>query len=143
MICLDVVPDFLKNDVFNIHKHVAIQTRNIAHKPVAPENVTFYLYTKEKSKEPVQVLPDNLTVLAETKRNLVFFIHGWLSSRQADWYDKLTTAFLTIYGEAYCVIQVDWKEPSNQFYYVSSINTYDVGKYDFVNVETIINKPFF
>lgn len=125
------MPNFLKSDVFNIHRHVAVQVREIEHKPVAPENVTFYLFTRENPKEYTQIFSDDLTVLAETNRKIVFFIHGWINSRTVEWYENLKNAFLISYGDEYCVIQVDWKEPARQLYYVSSVNTYDVGKFCF------------
>lgn len=123
------MPDFLKSDVFNIHRHIAIETREIEHKPVAPENVTYYMFSKENPNSYVQVFPDNLSVLTEKNRKIVFFIHGWINSRHIEWYEKLKNAFLTTYGDEYVVLQVDWKDPANQLYYVSSVNTYDVGKY--------------
>lgn len=70
-----------------------------------------------------------MTVLAETNRKIVFLIHGWINSREIEWYEKLKDAFLSTYGDQYSVVEVDWKDPAHQVYYVSSINTYDVGKF--------------
>lgn len=125
---LDIVPSFLKSDVFNINKHIAVQTRELAHKPVRPENVTFYMFSKENPTEYINLHKDNLNLLAKKQRKIVFFIHGWTSSRNADWYERLKDAFLANYANQYAIVQVDWEEPAKQFYYVSSINTYDVGE---------------
>lgn len=125
---LDIVPNFLKSDVFNIHKHIAVQTRNFEQKPVRPENISFYMFSKENPTDYIKLHKDNLNVLAKKKRKIVFFIHGWTSSRNADWYDQLKDAFLANYAAQYAIIQVDWEEPAKQFYFVSSINTYDVGE---------------
>lgn len=90
--------------------------------------MTYFLYSIDNPKDYIQFDPDNLTVLAAKKSKIVFFIHGWTNSKEIQWYEDLKNAFLNTYEGNYSIVQVDWKEPANQLYYVSSINTYDVGK---------------
>lgn len=71
--------------------------------------------------------PDNLDQFRNTTNQIVWLIHGWTNSRQSPWMEDLKNAFL-IRDKNSFVIMVDWQEPANQLYYVSSINTYDVSK---------------
>lgn len=124
----------LRADFFNIYKHVAVETRDLKHEPVTPEKVTYYLFTKDSPDDYVTLTQSKLNLLDNKK--IVFFIHGWTNSREVEWYEGLKNAFLASYDDYY-VVQVDWKEPARQYYYVSSINTYDVGKPVFVTMYTI------
>lgn len=126
---MDIVPDFLKNDLFSIYTHAAIETRELEHNPVRSEDVTFYMYSKENSRDYITLYEDNLRALADKKRKVVFFIHGWINNKDIGWYGRLKDAFLETYADKYTVVQVDWAVPAKQFYYVSSVNTYDVGKF--------------
>ncbi|KAG5879920.1 hypothetical protein JTB14_014393 [Gonioctena quinquepunctata] len=123
-----LIPDFLKSDYFSILRHAAVETKDILHTPVAPENVTYYFYTRENSGEYIKLDPSDLKPLVDPKKGkIVFIIHGWNSNREADWVGELRNAFLTTYKN-YSVVEVDWRDPAGQFYYVSSINTWDVSK---------------
>lgn len=57
---------------------------------------------------------------------IVFIIHGWMNSREVEWYEQLTNAFLQRNEEFY-VVQVDWSIPAKSFYALASWNTKDVG----------------
>ncbi|KAJ8925430.1 hypothetical protein NQ315_009263, partial [Exocentrus adspersus] len=120
-----LIQDRLKSDFFQIYKHAAVETRELQDRPVTPENVTYYLFTKNNPDEYIELNESNLDLLND--RKIVFFVHGWTGSREADWYEDLKDAFLTSYPDYY-VVQVDWREPADQLYYVSSINTYEVAK---------------
>lgn len=124
-----IIDDRLKTDFFNIYKQTAIQTRELQEKPVTPDKVTYYLYTVNNTNEYIQLDQNNLNLLDNKK--IVFLIHGWTNSRKIDWYEKLKNAFLINYKD-YAVVQVDWKEPAEQLYYVASINTYDIGKFVYI-----------
>ncbi|XP_066257452.1 phospholipase A1-like [Euwallacea similis] len=130
--CLEVVElaidERLKDDFFHIYKNVAIETRDIQNQPVTEDKVTFYLYTHENPKEFTAIDKDNLERFRNTTNQIVFLIHGWTNSRESEWLEDLKNAFLIRDKDCFVVI-VDWKEPANQFYYVSSINTYDVSKF--------------
>lgn len=145
LLSLDVVPEFLKSPLFFIHRNVAFIIRKILYKPFGSKNVTFHLLSKEKP-EAIHIHRDNLVLIAERQRKIVFIIHGWLNSRTVEWYDKMTTAFLKTYGDEYCVVQVDWEDLAMETYYVSSIiNIYDVGKcnhitYVIVQIERYIQQ---
>lgn len=117
----------LKADFFSIYKHAAINTRELKDEPVTPEKVTYYLFTKDNLDQYVKLTKNNLNLLDNKK--IVFLIHGWTNSRDVEWYEDLKNAFLVGYKD-YHVVQVDWREPARQYYYVSSVNTYDVGKHE-------------
>lgn len=72
--------------------------------------------------------PSEPDELVNKNVSIVFIIHGWSSSREADWYEDLTNAFLLREEESY-VVQVDWSDPAQQFYTISSWNTKDVGTF--------------
>lgn len=120
-----LIPDRLKDDFFNIYKNNAIETRDILHLPVTPDQVTFYLFTRTEPKEYIRLDTKNLKRLTDKKVKIVFIIHGWANNRKVTWYEDLKDAFLSL-DEEYYVVEVDWSVPANQFYSVSSINTYDV-----------------
>lgn len=119
----------MKDEFFSIYRGAAIVDHDIKHDPVKPEDVTFYLFTKERPNDYTQITDSNVNLIAEPKRKIVFFIHGWINHRRIEWYEKLKYAFLNTHGNEYVVVQVDWEKPAFQKYYVASINTYDVGKY--------------
>ncbi|CAH1163329.1 unnamed protein product [Phaedon cochleariae] len=135
-----LIPDFLKADVFNIHRHAAVETRDLLHKPVTPENVTYYLYTSKNPNKFIKLDPSDLEPLRNVSDKLVFLVHGWTSNRETAWYEDLKNAFLTTHPN-YSIVEVDWSEPANQYYYVASINTYDVAKI-LVNVILDLNKNY-
>lgn len=88
-------------------------------------------YPLSSPKSPFQLtyfrlFPDNLERFRNKTNQIVFLIHGWTNSRESSWLEDLKNAFL-VRDKDSIVIIVDWKEPANQLYYVSSINTYDVG----------------
>ncbi|XP_050315533.1 phospholipase A1-like [Anthonomus grandis grandis] len=122
------VEDRLKDDFFHIYKNAAIETRDIQNNPVTEDKVTFYLYTSENPEEFTAIDKDNLERFRNTTNEIVFLIHGWTNSRDSPWLNDMKNAFLIRNKDCYVII-VDWQEPANQFYYVSSINTYDVSKF--------------
>lgn len=87
--------------------------------------MTFYLYTNDFPDEYVQLNQSNLDLLEN--KTIVFLIHGWINSKNVYWYEDMKNAFLKK-SKDYAIVEVDWKEHAFQYYYVSSINTYDVGK---------------
>ncbi|KAH1014526.1 lipase member H-A [Dendroctonus ponderosae] len=124
---VEAINDRLRNDFFYIYKNAAVETRDFQQKPVTENEVSFYLYTGENPKEYSVIGQDNLDQFWNTTNQIVLLIHGWTNSRQSDWMEDLKNAFLVRDKDSF-VIMVDWQEPANQLYYVSSINTYDVSK---------------
>jgi len=122
------VEEKFKNDLFNLYKNVALETREVTGTPVYPENITYYLFTKENPTELKTVDYRNPSEISDKNANYVFLIHGWTSKRENGWYDDLKDAYLSRRDDRYNVIQVDWSGPANELYAVSSINTRDVGK---------------
>ncbi|XP_018580014.1 phospholipase A1-like [Anoplophora glabripennis] len=120
-----VLDERLRLDFFNIYKHAAITTREIQQDPVTPDDVTFYLYTKNNSDTYIKLNERNLDLLHN--KTIVFLIHGWINSKDVFWYEDVKNAFLKT-QEDYYIVEVDWKKPAFDYYYVSSINTYDVAK---------------
>lgn len=125
--------------MFSIYRHTAVQSREVVNKPVRPEDVTFYMFSKENPIDYITLKADNMNLLAQKNRKIVFFIHGWINSRNIEWYGKLKDAFMKTYKDEYVVVQVDWELPAKDFYYVSAINTYDVGEFSICNFYSLNN----
>ncbi|CAG9762078.1 unnamed protein product [Ceutorhynchus assimilis] len=122
------IDERLKDDFFHIYKNAAIETRDIQNRPVTEDQVTFYLYTNENPKEFTAIDSNNLERFRNFTNQIVFLIHGWTNSRKSEWLENMKNAFLVRDKNSFVII-VDWEDPANQLYYVSSINTYDVGKF--------------
>ncbi|KAL1497525.1 hypothetical protein ABEB36_008469 [Hypothenemus hampei] len=122
------IDERLKDDFFHIYKNAAIQTRDIQNEPVTEDKVTFFLYTNENRKSAIQIDKEDLSHFRNASSHVVFLIHGWTNSRESQWLEDMKDAFL-IRDKDNLVVIVDWKDPANQLYYVSSINTYDVSKF--------------
>nr|CAI5837821.1 unnamed protein product [Callosobruchus analis] len=123
---LNVIPEPLKDDFFAIYRKAAVTSREIQAAPVTPSNITFYLFTKDDPNKYVRINKDDLQKVSPYKNSkFAFLIHGWTGDREATWYTEIKDNLLK---KGYAVIEVDWKEPANEFYYISSINTYDVAK---------------
>lgn len=93
---------------------------------MSPNRVKFFLYTKNNSEHYAEIDPLHPDELNNPNAKIVFIIHGWMSSREAEWYEPLTKAFLQK-NEEYYVVQVDWSTPANNFYALASWSTKDVG----------------
>lgn len=104
-----------------------------------PNRVKFFLYTKDNPEDYVEIDPAHLDQLKNPNAKIVFIIHGWMSSREAEWYEPLTNAFLEK-DEEYYVVQVDWSIPANGFYALASWSTKDVGT--LLTILTIIYKSY-
>lgn len=85
------------------------------------------MFTKNHPENYTEIDPANPEEIAAGKVPIVFIIHGWTENRDREWYEDLKNAFLTR-EENYYVVQVDWSDPANQIYTISSWNTKDVGK---------------
>lgn len=120
------INDSIKRGIFNLYKAAAVLTREFDEKPVTHKNISYYLYTIYNPHQYIQLNSRNLNLFVNKK--VVFFIHGWRNSKNVTWYRNLKNAFLKRYSDYY-IVQVDWAGPANQLYYVSSINTSDVGKF--------------
>lgn len=125
---IDIIDDKLRQDFFAIYSHGAIITRNIQNRRVTEDKVTYFLYSSTDPQNYTVIDADNLERFRDTEDQIVFLIHGWTNSRESQWLHDLKDAFLVRDSNS-SVIIVDWKDPANQFYYVSSINTFDVSEH--------------
>ncbi|XP_044265372.1 uncharacterized protein LOC123011801 [Tribolium madens] len=120
------IEDRFKEDFFKIYKHTAIEAKEITNEHVTPDKIKYFLFTKNHPENYTEIDPSSPEELAEAKVPLVFIIHGWTENREREWYEDLKNAFLTR-KEDYYVVQVDWSDPADQIYTISSWNTKDVG----------------
>ncbi|EFA06789.1 Vitellogenin-2-like Protein [Tribolium castaneum] len=120
------IEDRLKEDFFKIYKHTAIEAKEITNEHVTPDKIKYFLFTKNHPENYTEIDPSSPEELAEAKVPIVFIIHGWTENREREWYEDLKNAFLTR-REDYYVVQVDWSDPADQIYTISSWNTKDVG----------------
>lgn len=95
---------------------------------MSPDKIKFFLYTRRNPNNYKEIDPLHPEELVNKNVKIVFIIHGWTSSREAEWYEDLKNAFLNRNEEFY-IVQVDWSDPANQLYTISSYNTKDVGMY--------------
>ncbi|KAJ3648993.1 hypothetical protein Zmor_020757 [Zophobas morio] len=120
------IEDRLKEDLFNIHKHIAIEAKEIKNDHVTPDKIKYFLFTTKNGNNFTEIDPSNPKELNNPTAPIIFIIHGWTETREKEWYEDLKNAFLIRNNESY-VIQVDWSEPADQLYTISSWNTKDVG----------------
>lgn len=120
------IEERLKNDFFCIYTHTALIARNITKNQVTPDQITYHLITN-KLENITEISPQNHQQIDLKTKRIAILIHGWTENRNRSWYADLTTAFLA-HPEHYDVIQIDWSEPADQYYTISSYNTKDVGE---------------
>lgn len=125
------IPLDLRKDFFNIYKGVAVQTKEVTKSHVTRDQVIFHAYRNEPEPKSIVLNDTNLDLLKGTKGHVIFITHGWTDTAYSEWVLSLKDAFLKTYPND-VVIGVDWKEPANQLYYVSSINVFDIGKHLFL-----------
>lgn len=113
----------IADDLFKIES--AIPLLKAPSTTVDEKTVNFYFFDRNHPSEAILLTDDNWDLI-DTKKPMVYIIHGWTESRKKQWYADMTAQYLTN-GDRQ-IIQVDWSEPASKGYPEAAQNTRGVGK---------------